>query len=431
MRLSKPFLEFLYPGMRLKRWIFLLLFSAIVMVTGVGGLLGKTFSEYRFHIKPLRKVERQVRTYIRELRSMDLWLVALGTVGMLFALRRGYYAILTVFIPGRERQFGRMAYVRARRRRGPRIVAFGGGTGLSSLLTGLKEYTDNLSAVVTVADDGGSSGRLRRQFRMPPPGDIRSCLVALADAEPLMGRLFQHRFSRKGDLHGHSFGNLFLAALAEVTGDFSSAIAESSRVLAVRGRVIPVSLDLVMLAARLKDKRIVRGESRIATAGSPIDKVMLIPSRASANPDAVKALKAADILIFGPGSLYTSVIPNLLLQEIRAAIAASRALKIYVCNIMTQSGETDGYSAGDHFESVCKYLGNGGLKTMIANIERPSPKSLERYRRENSYLVALDEDYLRRRGVRVIKARLLASNAAYVRHDSVKLSRAIMKFAVI
>ncbi|MEK7765375.1 MAG: gluconeogenesis factor YvcK family protein, partial [bacterium] len=327
--------------------------------------------------------------------------------------------------------FIRMAYERARRKRGPKIVAIGGGTGLPNLLTGLKEYTDNLTAVVTVADDGGSSGRLRRQFRMLPPGDFRNCLVALADAEPLMGRLFQHRFSRKGELQGHTFGNIFLTALAEVSGDFSHALVESSRVLAVRGRVVPVTLDLVTLAARLKDGRTVRGESRIAAAGSPIDHVQLVPARVRANPDAVKAIARADILVFGPGSLYTSVVPNLLVPEIPEAAAKARAVKVYVCNIMTEPGETDGYSAGDHIAALQRYLGPRGLNGIVVNVEPPSARQMSRYHAEGAELIPLDEERLRALGVAVIRARLLAADRQYIRHDPVRLSRAVVKFAVM
>ena len=423
--------HFLYPGIKLKRWLFLLLISAVVLSTGLTGVLGTTFRNRNFHIKPLRNMERKIRVYFKERRSMDLWLIALGAVGALFAVRRGYYAILAVYFPRREHQFMRLAYERARRKRGPRMVAIGGGTGLPNLLLGLKEYTDNLTAVVTVADDGGSSGRLRRQFRILPPGDLRNCLVALADAEPLMGRLFQYRFSQKGELHGHTFGNLFLTALAEVSGDFSRALAESSRVLAVRGRVLPVTLDLVMLQARLKDGRIVKGESRIRDADSPVDRVQLLPARVRANPEAVRALGRADIIILGPGSIFTSVIPNLLVPEIRDAVISARALKIYVCNIMTEPGETDGFSAADHMAGVTSYLAANALDAAVVNVEPAARQMLERYRREGAYPVANDQERIRAMGARVIAGRLLAQHGDYVRHDPVKLSRAIIRFAAI
>lgn len=429
--LPRSIVHFLYPGIRLKRWILLLVFSAILLALGVTGTLGKTLKDFHFHVVPLRTVERNVRVYFKQLRPMDLWLVALGGLGMLFAVRRGYYAILAVFFPRRERQFMRLAYERVRRKRGPKIAAIGGGTGLPNLLMGLKEYSDNLTAIVTVADDGGSSGRLRRQFQILPPGDFLNCLVALGDAEPLMSRLFQHRFGRKGELHGHKFGNIFLTALAEVSGDFSHALAESSRVLAVRGRVVPVTFDLVMLAAKLKNGKFVRGESRIARAGSPIDRVHLVPSRVRANPEALNAIGRADIIVFGPGSLYTSLVPNLLVPAVRDAVMTSRALKIFVCNIMTEPGETDGYSAADHLAAVNRYLDGGSFDAAVVNAEIPAHRLLERYARENAYLVANDEERLRAMGLSVVRANVLAQRADYVRHDAAKLSRAIMKYAVI
>jgi uncharacterized cofD-like protein len=430
-RLPRTYFHFLYPGVRLKRWFFLLLFSGFVFSFGLGGMMGKALKGYRFHIEPLRKVEKQVRNYFIGLRSMDQWLVVLGGIGVLFAIRRGYYAILTVFVPGREGKFGQMAYERARRRRGPKVVLIGGGTGLPNLLVGMRDYSDNLSAIVTVADDGGSSGRLRKQFRMLPPGDIRNCLVALADTEPLIGKLFQHRFSvRDGDLKGHAFGNLFLTAMAEVTGDFSRAIAESSKVLAVRGRVIPVTLDLVNLGARLKNGKSVRGESKLALAGSPIERLHLIPAKVKPNPEALQALAQADLIVFTPGSLYTSVVPNLLVPGIRQAVNQARGLKIYACNVMTEPGETDGFSAADHLEIVHSYLG-GAVDAVVVNNEKAPASILERYRRDGAFPVAADVDRLRQMGVRVRATRLINLREGYIRHDSVRLARAVMRLAII
>lgn len=430
-RFPRTYFHFLYPGIKLKRWFFLLLLSAVVFSFGLGGMMGKALKGHRFHIEPLRKVEKQVRNYFIGLRSMDQWLIVLGGIGVLFAVRRGYYAILTVFVPGREGKFGRMAYERARRRRGPRIVLIGGGTGLPNLLVGMRDYSDNLSAIVTVADDGGSSGRLRKQFHMLPPGDIRNCLVALADTEPLIGRLFQHRFgARDGDLKGHAFGNLFLAAMAEVTGDFSRAIAESSKVLAVRGRVIPVTLDLVNLGAKLKNGKTVRGESRLALAGSPIERLHLIPSNVRPNPEALKALAEAELIVFTPGSLYTSVVPNLLVPGIRQAINNAAGLKVYACNVMTEPGETDGFSAADHLEIVHSYLG-GSVDAVVVNNERAPGPVLDRYRREGAFPVAADMDRLKQMGVRVRAKRIISSRDGFIRHDSVRLARAVMRLAII
>lgn len=431
VRLPGPLHHFLYPGINLKRWGFLLLVSAVVLVIGATGVVGDSLAGRTFHIESLRVLERSVRRYVRGMRSVDLWLIAAGAVSIIFAVRRGYYAILAVVLPRGERHYLRLAYDRARRKRGPKIVAIGGGTGLPNLLLGLKEYTDNLTAIVTVADDGGSSGRLRKQFKILPPGDFRNCLVALADEEPLMGRLFQHRFARKGELQGHTFGNLFLTALAEVTGDFSRALAESTRVLAVRGRVIPVTLDLVQLAAKLRNGRVVRGESRIAKAGSAIDHVMLVPARVRANPDAVRAIAAADILVFGPGSLYTSVIPNLLVPEIREAVNAARCLKVYVCNVMTEPGETDGFSAADHLAALHRALGNGAPDAMVVNVEVPPERLIQRYKGEKAYLVPVDEERIRGLGASVVRGKLLGPRSDFIRHDAAKLARVIMKYAVI
>jgi uncharacterized cofD-like protein len=431
LRFPRFLFQFFYPGIKLKRWIFLLLISAVVFASGTGGILGRTFADRSFRVEPLVKYERKVRKYFKGLRNIDLWLLVLGGVGMLFAVRRGYYAILAVYFPNREKQVLRQAYERARRKRGPRIVAIGGGTGLPTLLTGIKEYSENLTAIVTVADDGGSSGRIRRQFGILPPGDMRNCLVALADAEPLMSKLFQHRFSARGELKGHTFGNLFLTALAQVSGDFSKALSESSRVLAVRGRVLPVTDELVMLSARLANGRTVRGESRIRKAGSPVAELHLIPSKPRANAEALKEIARADIIIMGPGSLYTSIIPNLLVPGVRDAIASAKAAKVYVSNIMTEPGETDGMTAPEHLEKVNAHLGAGHIDAVVLNVEEPPAEKLERYRAENAFLVENREERLRSMGAALIRARLLAADTAYIRHDPAKLARAIIRYAVI
>lgn len=432
MNRFKRFLtQFLYPGIQLKRWLSLLALSAVVLAAGMSGILGQAFADRSFHIRPLRSVEREFREWWEAKRIMDKWLIVFGAFGMVFAVRRGYYAILAVYFPNRERSLIRVAYERARRRRAPHIAAVGGGTGLPNLLLGLKEYTENLTAVVTVADDSGSSGRLRRQFGMLPPGDLRNCLIALAEAEPTMSRLFQHRFTGKGELAGHAFGNLFLTAMAEVSGDFSRAVAESGRVLAVRGQVYPVTLDLVRLAARLRNGKTVVGESRIARGGSPIERVMLLPARPKANPDAVRALAKADIIVLGPGSLYTSVLPNLLVPGIRDAIVGTRALKVYVSNIMTEPGETDGFTAADHLAEIEKVLGPRVVRGIVVNDVPPPKRLLARYAREKSTLVPTDEDRLRAMGVRVVRADVLTTAGAYIRHDPAKLGRAVVRYAVI
>ncbi len=421
----------MFRSIKLKRWVFLWLMGSVVLITGIAGGLGRKYEQVHFRIPPLQKVEKAIRLHIRQMRPLDLWLIIIGGAAMIFAMRRGYYAILAIIYPGRGSHFMRLAYERARRRRGPKVVAIGGGTGLPNLLTGLKEFTDNLTAVVTVSDDGGSSGRLRRQFDMPPPGDLRNCLVALADSEPLMGQLLQHRFAKKGELQGHTFGNLFLAALSEVSGDFSRAMVESSRVLAVRGRVLPVTLDLVQLSARLKNGKLVVGETRIRSRKSPIESVQLVPPRVRPNPEALKEISRADIIVFGPGSLFTSIVPNLLVPGVKEAIGGAKAIKIFVCNVMTEPGETDGFSAADHIDVLARYLGAGALDGVLLNNQEPSRRQLARYRAEGASLVEIDVERLRMMGISAVKVNLLGRGHTYIRHDPALLARAVVKFAVI
>ncbi len=301
--------------------------------------------------------------------------------------------------------------------RRPRIAALGGGTGLSVVLRGLKEFQVDLTAVVTVADDGGSSGRLRTDLAMPPPGDIRNCLVALADTEPLLERLLQFRFPTGQGLAGHSFGNLFLAAMTHIMGDFETAIRETSRVLAVRGRVLPAVREDVRLRAYLEDGSIVDGESNIPNAGKQIDRVELVPNKITALPEALEAIRNADAIVIGPGSLYTSVLPNLLVPGIVEAIVNSQAKKVYVCNVMTQPGETDSFSASKHVEVIYKHVGHRIFDYILVNASSLPIEALEKYQSQSSYPVMADIEALHRLGLRVI-ARDFVHYATYARHDS-------------
>lgn len=252
-------------------------------------------------------------------------------------------------------------------------MALGGGHGLATLLRGLRNCTDDLTAVVTVADDGGSSGVLRETMGLLPPGDLRNCIVALAETEPLMRQLFQYRFGRGTGLDGHAFGNLFIAALAEITGSFENAVMAASRVLAVRGRILPASLEDVVLCAEVRlggsgaAPTLVRGQSRVAKAGGVVERVYLQPSDAHGYPEAVRAILQAELIVLGPGSLYTSVLPSLLIGDIREAAAATQALKIYVCNVATQPGETDGYTVGSHVKALAEHLGDKFCDCVLAN----------------------------------------------------------------
>jgi uncharacterized cofD-like protein len=304
----------------------------------------------------------------------------------------------------------------------PRIAALGGGTGLASLLRGLKRAPVELTAIVTVADDGGSSGRLRRELGVLPPGDIRNCLVALADDESLLGRLFQHRFA-DGDLSGHPFGNLFLAALAEVTGNFDLAIQECSRVLKIRGRVLPSTLRQIRLWAERDDGEAVCGETRIAAGAGACRRVWLEPEP-DAHPPALEAIARADLLLLGPGSLFTSVLPHLAIPELAEAIARAPGLRAYVCNVMTQPGETDGFTAADHLERVLEAL-PGAVDVAVVHEGLLDPTAAAAYAAQGQRPVTLDLDRLEGLGVRVVTSDL-AEAGRVVRHSPEALASVLL-----
>ena len=316
----------------------------------------------------------------------------------------------------------------ARLARGPRIVAIGGGTGLSVLLSGLKQHTSNLTAVVTVADDGGSSGLLRSSLGVLPPGDIRSCLVALADDESLMSRLFQYRFPEDGGLQGHSFGNLFVAALAGVTGDFERAVQESTSVLNVRGRVLPATLESVTLHAELEGGERVAGESTITAHDRLPLRLWLDPGRPAAVPQALEAIAGADLVVLGPGSVYTSIVPNLLIPGVRDALARTRARVVYVCNVMTQPGETDDHSAADHLRALFRHGAAGVIDDVLVNDTPASRELAAVYRAGGAAPVAVDDRELAALGVRVVHGRL-AHEGDYFRHDAGRLADAVLRLA--
>jgi uncharacterized cofD-like protein len=321
-----------------------------------------------------------------------------------------------------------------------RIVALGGGTGLSTLLRGLKEHVmrsadkhptaerpiADLAAIVTVTDDGGSSGRLRRENRILPPGDIRNCMVALSKDEALMGRLFQYRFHAGRGLTGHNFGNLFLAALTHVTGDFTEAIRVSSRVLAIRGRIFPSTLSNVHLIAALEDGRVVHGETRITASRSPIQKLTLSSRQVHALPAAIEAIKQADLILLGPGSLYTSILPNLLIPEIANAIMKSKASRVYIANLMTQPGETTGYVLADHLRAIQKHVPRRVIDWVVANRQSVSPEVAGRYRAEGATPVAVDVSALQKLGYRLILDNLLEEHGV-IRHNTKRLSRLLVE----
>ena len=296
--------------------------------------------------------------------------LTVGALGLLIAASGAFLlgrSVLSVVVDPQD-DLAEILYQNRRLQRGPRIVAVGGGTGLGVLLRGLKEYTNNITAVVTVADDGGSSGRLREELGLMPPGDIRQCLAALADSESLMQDVMEYRFSRGQGLQGHSLGNLLIAAMTDLNqGNFERGVNDLSGVLRVRGRILPSTLTDVRLAAQMTDGSIVRGESRIRSAGKPIDRVLIEPRYVAANDEAVKELLAADMIVLGPGSVHTSVVPNLLVGDIATAVRASNAVKVYVCNVATEPGETDGYSLADHVKSLTSHVGPGLFQYTLVN----------------------------------------------------------------
>jgi uncharacterized cofD-like protein len=327
-------------------------------------------------------------------------------------------------------------------KRGLNLVALGGGTGLSTLLAGLKCLVGgdlssgnlpiaSLSAIVTVSDDGGSSGRLRDELQMLPPGDIRNCMIALSEDSSLLSRLFRYRFRGQGELGGHSFGNLFLAALSEVTGDFTEAIRLSSEVLASKGHIYPATISDVRLAAELEDGSVVRGETQISASKTPIRRLRLEPEQCLPLPEALKAIRAADVITVGPGSLYTSILPNLLVSRVAAAIGESPATKIFICNLMTQPGETDNYSARQHLETTKSYAPEIHFDFVIVNDRRITSEQAERYSLEGAHQIGIDDDGpdliagVLDQSTVVIRTNLLAEGEK-VRHDSDLLARVVL-----
>ncbi|MEA1962186.1 MAG: YvcK family protein [Bacillota bacterium] len=306
------------------------------------------------------------------------------------------------------------------------IVVIGGGTGLSVLLKGLKAHLVDLTAVVTVSDDGGSSGRLRTELGVLPPGDIRNCLVALAETETMMDRVFQHRFKKGEGIEGHNLGNLLLVAMSEITGDFVSAIQEVSKVLAVRGRVIPATLEEVVLGAKMKDGAVITGETAIRKYGEGIERLFLIPENCMPVADTIEAIMDADAVIIGPGSLYTSIVPNLLVRGVGSALADTKAVKIFISNIMTEQGETDDFTALDHLKTIMSYVDRPVIDYVVINTGKIDDDRLKRYQEERAIPVDFCHKNIESMGVKVI-CQDLVSDTDVAWHDSAKLAQLIMR----
>ncbi len=422
-RISPPYrlLKWLTPGIGVKRWM-AVLFCGVAALALAFALLLLAF--LRAH--PIPPLE-----FVLTLGGASLWVraalaAAIGVALVTLGLIRINRAILEPLDVGGSALIDTLLDHR-QRGRGPKIVAIGGGTGLPILLRGLKAYTANLTAIVTVADDGGSSGRLRRELGVPPPGDLRNNIAALARDEALMTQLFQYRFG-EGGLEGHSLGNLFIAALVGVTGSFEQALIESSRVLAVRGQVLPSTLADVTLMADVREAepvggtQRVAGESAIPLRGGAIVRAFLEPEDAPAYPGAVQAILNADLIVLGPGSLFTSILPNLLIRGIAEAVRRSRALKVYVCNVATQRGETDGFSVADHVRVIEQHAGKGLFDVVLINDDFPPLEEGANF----SYVRLERENGLTGLGVKVKTAPLVDRQRPW-RHDSERLARAVME----
>lgn len=419
LRKARQDIGWLMPGLGVKRWIFVILAGTTLIGVGFAILVLDVYRNAPdtwwlpiLSFLSLRMIDRTLRAVI--FGGLGVGLVWLGIWG----LNR---ALLKPFIQPGHNVLDTVSAFR-KRERGPRIVVIGGGTGLSTLLRGIKRHSNNITAIVTVADDGGSSGELRRSMGILPPGDIRSCLTALADDETLMGQIFQYRFASGNGLGGHSLGNLLITAMADITGSFEEGVAESGKVLAVRGRVLPATLHDVRLVADIQrpdgsSETRVKGESNITTAAGRIRRVWLEPNNPLAYPPAVQAVLNAELIIVGPGSLYTSVLPPLLVPDLADALRVSRALKFYVCNVATQPGETDGYSCGDHVRNLEKHLGLRLFDIVVGNgrYEGSLPENITFVRAEPD----LDEEYT------VYQTDLIDESKAW-RHDPLKLAQAVM-----
>jgi uncharacterized cofD-like protein len=417
-------LKWLYPGMRVKRYLFLMGIGVMLFSWGLAiAVKLSLLDNIKFGIAKL--VYLSVGKYVSA-GVVGSIMIIIGIILIFLGVKYLNSSILSVLSPLYQDDLVNIIFRKRLLEKGYKIVSIGGGTGLSTLLRGIKNYTNNITAIVSVADDGGSSGILRDEMGILPPGDLRNCLVALADAEPLMRQLFQYRFEN-GLFSGHSFGNIFIAAISEVTKDFYQAIKSSSKILSIRGQVLPSTLENIVLEAELEDGRIVKGETNISKSEIPIKKVYLSNPKCKTTTEVLEAIEDADAIIIGPGSLFTSILPNLLIEDIQNAIKKSKALKIYVCNIMTQPGETDRYKVSDHIKTIFKHTGGKIFDCVIVNTKFPKAEYLEKYKKENSYPVKYDREEVKKLGVEVIEDDLLLEGDL-IRHDPKKLSYQIFSF---
>jgi uncharacterized cofD-like protein len=416
----RAILKWLTPGLRIKRWLLLLMFGISALAVGVAQVIVRAYRTGNF----------PAPIYTITLHFLPLWArvtlaTGVGIGAIIIALYELNRSILAPFTVRHRESLIDTVYAHSRRQRGIKVVAIGGGTGLPSVLRGMKIYTSHLTAIVTVADDGGSSGKLRRELGVLPPGDLRSNITALADDEDLMTQLFQYRFA-DGGLEGHSFGNLFLTALSDITGGMDRAIAETRRVLAVEGQVLPATLHNVTLVAEVQmpgesHARRVIGETQISKCGGKIQRVFLTPDQVYAYPEAVRAILSAELIVIGPGSLFTSILPNLLVAGITEALHASGAYRIYVCNVATESGETDGFDVADHVAALESHIGRGMFDAVLTNNSYPSENAGE----NTHYVLPTPTDHTMYQRYKVHQADLTDAERPW-RHDPTKLAQVLL-----
>ena len=410
------FTDWLKPGIKVKRWLAFAVLGILLIVFGIIELINR------------REYTATFKIFYITLIATGIFVIYLSAVeimkSVIYLVNKG-----DIKVALNNKKIESLIGEKRLLIKGPKIVVIGGGTGLSTMLRGLKYYTSNITAIVTVGDDGGGSGKLREDLGMLPPGDIRNCILALADTEPIMKELLQYRF-KDGRLKNQSFGNLFLAAMAGISDNFEDAVQKMSSVLAVTGKVLPVTLDDMKLIADLENGSVVEGESiipeEVIKQKSKIKQLRINPERAKPLMDALVAIKEADAIVMGPGSLYTSIIPNLLVEDIVEGINKSDAIKIYISNVMTQPGETDDFAVSDHIKTLMKYNGKNSIDYVIANNGTIPEEIKERYLKKGSKLVDLDYDNIKDLNVEVLETDLIKIAKGYVKHDSDHLAQILM-----
>ncbi|EES48659.1 YvcK family protein [Clostridium botulinum] len=408
--------ELIKPGIKVKRWLFFGIFGILLIAFGFTELV--THRVYDLYYKIFY-------VFLNITGIFVLYISVTESMKSIIALvNRGY---IKVSFDSKKIE----SFIEEKRLliKGPKIVVIGGGTGLSTMLRGLKYYTSNITAIVTVADDGGGSGDLREDLGMLPPGDIRNCILALADTEPIMENLLQYRF-KEGKLKNQSFGNLFLAAMDGISDNFEEAVQKMSSVLAVTGKVVPVTLDNMELEATLKNGKVIKGESQIPEEAikqnSKIKSFRIIPEDAKPLKEAIEAIREADAIVMGPGSLYTSIIPNLLVKDISKEVRKSDALKFYISNIMTQPGETTKFKVSDHLKVLQKYGGKDIVNYVIANVGEVENELKEKYKLEDAELVKLDSEAVNNLGIKIIGDNLVKVSKGFIKHDADKLAQVLV-----